>query len=231
METMIIRSLSEFMITKRQNLFLKCSQAVKNVSYTIIQLFLKGGDLDHTQLLVLKHQLFIEVLKGCTTASRVGEVSEQALLALSILPSNKWRKAVYVRSYVCGGLWSFRGTFANWARLYGSPYVSPDRLTLQNTGHESFEKDIFHQTSTNPNTNDEAPEVPDAFEEDEGDNEDGVDEKDNEDDVDIDFIVKFDSIQLQSQDDKILLQSISSYIEVDQTESDNDNSISMTFDK
>ncbi|KAN0141542.1 hypothetical protein V8E53_000004, partial [Lactarius tabidus] len=232
METMIIRSLSESIVTQKQNTVLKCSKAAKDVGCNIIQLFLKDGGLDHENLLTLKHQLFIELLKGSQrTASKVGDISEQALLALSLLPSGKWRKAVYVRSYVYGGLWSFRGTFANWARLQDSPYLSLDKHSLQDTGHVSLNMDMSHQAPINSGSDDEAPEVPEEFEEDEGDNEDGVDERDSEDGVDDDFLETFDSIQLQSQDDEALLQRISSYIDLHLTELDNGNFIPVAFDE
>jgi hypothetical protein len=71
---------------------------------------------------------------------------------------------------------------------------------------------MSHQAPTSSDTDDKVPEVPEAFEEDEGD--DSVKEKDNENGVDESFIETFNSIQLQSQDNKTLPQKISSAIDM-----------------
>ena len=141
MESMIIRVLSESMIAKQSCSLLRCSDAVIEVGYNIIKLLIESkGDPDPDDLLALKHNLFIELLKGGQrTASKVGEPCEQALIGLSLLPSGKWKKAAYIRSYAYSGLWSFRGTFANWTRLQGSQYISPDASHLQSPGDEVLE--------------------------------------------------------------------------------------------
>jgi hypothetical protein len=227
METMIIRSLSEHILT-RKPLFLKCSKAVQTTGFAIIRSFVKeDSDLDHKNLLNLKHQLFIELLKGGErSSSKVGEISEQALLALSLLPSGEWRKAAYVRSYVCGGLWSFRGTFANWARLRGSQYVSPEKPGLQDIRNESVEVEMPHQAMANPSSDDKAQEAPEAFEEVEEE-----EEEENEDGVDDELVEIFDSIQLQSQDEETLLEKILSALDLHPTELDDGNLPPVAFDE
>ena len=243
METMLIRTLSEHVInkksTEKSTSFLKCSGAAKNAAYAMIVLFIdtfhKKERLNSEELLafehkllILKHQLFIELLKGAQrTALKVGEISEQALLALSLLPSGEWKKAVYVRSYVCGGLWSFRSTFANWARLQGSKYLSPDKLN-QDIRKKSLGEDTPYHSLANADPVDMAPEAPEAFEEDEENNEKDLD---NEEDLDNDLILSFSSIQLQSQDVDMLLQRISSALDLCHAELDDGSSLSVTIEK
>jgi hypothetical protein len=63
----------------------------QNAGYVLVHLFItEKGNPNVEKLLMQKHILFIELLKGGTrTAVKVGEISEQALLALSLLPSGK----------------------------------------------------------------------------------------------------------------------------------------------
>ena len=239
METMIVRSLTECILvvpTQRESL-LKCSEAVKSAGYALIHLFIASkGNPDAEKLLNQKHLLFIELLKGGKrTAAKVGEVDEQALLALSLLPSGKWMKAVYVRNYVRGGLWSFRGTFANWARLQGSHYVPLDELSLQSSENESLAVHLPHLTSNNPNPGNEVPEVPDEDNEDDHLDEDDEDNHPAaaEDSTGIEDL-EDGSIQLvdsQHHDQETLLFKISSAMDLHFADSEEGNSLPVAIDE
>lgn len=166
--------------------------------YAIIQAFLSHDkNLTDQNLLIMKHKLYVELLKGGRrTASKVGDVSEQALLGLSLLPSGDWIKAKKVRGYVCCGLWSFRTTFANWARVQDSDYFSPNYSKKADHSpnmmtNRPLEENIHDQASTSANPGALAPEDPEMFEEN-----DGMDDEDMEGVL----IHGFDSIQLQNVD-------------------------------
>jgi len=232
METMIIRSLLEFIVTKKP-LSLKCSEAAQNAGYALVHLFIaEKGDPNVEKLLVQKHILFIELLKGGTrTAAKVGDISEQALLALSLLPSGEWIKAAYVRGYVCAGLWSFRATFANWARSQGSRYLPLDPNLGSDAGDESSE---VYLPPTSTNHGDEVPEVPEVLEnvdEDDGDdNPASVEEATSIEDLDYESMPQIDSIQMQQQDLDTLLLKISSAIDHCFADSE-DNSLPVAIEK
>ena len=211
MESMIIRALSESMIAKKSCSLLRCSDAVIEVGYNIIQLLIESkGDPDPDDLLALKHKLFIELLKGGQrTASKVGEPCEQALLGLSLLPSGKWKKAAYVRSYAYSGLWSFRGTFANWTRLQGSRYISPDASHPRN---DASEEGTSNQALTKRSPGDEVREALQVFEDDE------ASEEDNEEDLDEDLIQLFN-------------RNLSAFLDLDESEDTNSRSLPAALDK
>ncbi len=175
METMIIRSLLEFIVTKKPLSFLKCSEAAQNAGYVLVHLFItEKGNPDVEKLLMQKHILFIELLKGGTqTAVKVGEISEQALLALSHLPSGEWIKAVYVQRYACRGLWSFRATFANWARSQGSRYLPLD----PSLGSDEDGPSEVYSPYISTNHGDEVPEVLEQVDENDGDDNPVAEEK------------------------------------------------------
>lgn len=227
METMIIRSLTEGIITKKSPSFLKCSDHAKNVGYAIIRAFLpKPLNLepvfDDREMLILKHKLFIEVFKGHQrTASMVGEVSEQALLALSLLPSGDWMKAGTIRNYVCFGLWSFRATFANWARVNGSDYYSFDRRRFRGMVDRPSEEVTHYQAPTDADPGDVAPEVPEALEED--------DESDEE-DMERVLVQGLESVQLQSSDEESLLQTLSVLLKIHLSDSESEDGDSVPVD-
>jgi hypothetical protein len=97
---------------------------------------------------------------GKCTAAKVGEVDEQALLTLSLLPSGEWIKAVYV-CYVCGGLWSFQDMFTNWACLQGKAHYLPlYKLSLQSSENELLEVHLLLLASNNANPSNVVLEVP-----------------------------------------------------------------------
>ena len=209
----MIRSLTECMIARKWHSFLKSSEVVENAGYALIHLFITAkGDPDPQKLLNQKHIFFIELLKGSKpSAAKVGEVNEQALLALSLLPLGEWMKAVYVCSHVCGGLWSFRGTLANWAHLQGSCYLPLDKPSLQSCKDEGLEVHAPHLASTDTNHGDEVPEVQVPEELDEDDEEDhpaAAEEAASGKDMDHDSIQLVDSIQWQCWNQEILLLKI-----------------------
>ena len=218
METMIIRSLTECMVTRKPLSFLKCSEVAQNAGYALIHSFITTkGDPDAEMLLNQKHLLFIELLKGGErTAAKVGEVNEQALLALSLLPSGEWMKAAYVRNFVCGGLWSFRGTFANWARLQGSHYVSLDESSLQSGENEPSQVHLplLASNNTNPSSGDEVPEVPERLDEDDEDDHPAAEDAISIEDLEDDSIQLVGSIQGQHPDQETLLQKIFSVMDL-----------------
>ncbi|KIL56589.1 hypothetical protein M378DRAFT_16983 [Amanita muscaria Koide BX008] len=227
METMIIRSLTECTVTRKPLSFLKCSEVAQNAGYALVRLFIaEKGDPDAEELLNQKHLLFIELLKGGKrTAAKVGEVDEQALLALSLLPSGEWMKAVYVRGYVCGGLWSFRGTFANWARLQGSHYLPLDESSLQSSENESSRSKVHlpHLASNNTHPGDEVPEVPERLEEDDEDDHPAVAEDSTSiEDLEANTIQLVDSIQVQHHD--LLLKISSAMMDLHFADSEEGNS-------
>lgn len=196
----------ECVVTRKPISFLKCSEEAQNAGYALIHLFITAkGDPDAEKLLNQKHLLFIELLKGgkCT-AAKVGEVDEQALLALSLLPSGEWKKAVYVQGYVCGGLWLFCGTFANWAHLQGLAHYLPlDESGLQSSENESLEVHLPPLASNNTNLGNEvpeAPEVPEVLEwldedDDEDNNPAAAEDATSIEDLEDDSIQLVDSIQ------------------------------------
>jgi hypothetical protein len=213
---------------------LKCSEAAQNAGYALIHLFIATkGDPDAEKLLNQKHLLFIELLKGGKrTAAKVGEIDEQALLALSLLPSGEWMKAVYVRGYVCGGLWSFRGTFANWARLQGSHYLPLDESSLQSSENESSEVHLPLLASNNTNPGDEIPEVPERLDEDDEDNHPAAaEDATNIEDLEDDSIQLVDSIQGQHHDQEALLLKISSAMDLHFADSEEGNSLPVAIDE
>lgn len=223
METMVIRDLSKRILKKDKPKFLLSSESVDMAGYAIIQCFIKAnGDPDHEELLTLKHNLFVSLLKGGQrTASKVGEICEQALLALSLLPSGEWKKAVCVRTHVCCGLWAFRGTFANWSRMQSSRYHSPSTLRLQKG---TLDKGSHHLHHAFPN---ESP--GDAVPEDPQDDEDDEDDSDNE--LDEAFVQIFESIRLESRAKGRLLQKLSSVLDAHFDASEDDSSLPVEFDE
>jgi hypothetical protein len=215
METMLIWHLAQCLIGKKPISFLKCSEVVKRAGYALIRLFISSnGDPAVEELLNLKHYLFVELVKGSEqTAAKVAEHVEQALLALSLLPSGEWKKAAQVRSIVCGGLWGFRGTVVNWARLQGSHYLPLDESSLHSNDNQS-PSSSHHQQSSTANCEDVAPKVPELL--DEGDEEESLvatDESaitDNLDDESIDLV---NPIPVPHQDQQELLSRISSALD------------------
>ena len=222
METMVIRELLQRK-SKKNSSFLLSSKLVDAAGCAIIRSFINAnGNPDHGDLLTLKHNLFVALLKGGQrTASKVGEICEQALLALSLLPSGEWKKAVYVRSHVCSGLWALRGTFANWSRIQGSRYHSPSTLRLQDG---TLDEGSYHLHHALPNGSpgDAVPEDLQEFEDDEEDSDNELDEA---------FIQVFESIRFESRATGRLLQKLSSVLDVHLDTSEDDNSLPVEFDE
>jgi len=208
--------------------FLKCSEAAQNAGYVLVHSFItEKGNPNVEKLLMQKHILFIELLKGDTrTAVKVGEISEQALLALSLLPSGEWIKAAYVRRYVCGGLWSFRATFANWARSQGSQYLPLDP-SLGSDGDGSSE---VYSPYISTNHGDEVPDVLEQVDEsDEDDNPAAEEELTSIEDLDYESMPQISS--MQDQDLDALLLKISSAIDYCFADSVEENSFPVAVDK
>lgn len=77
------------------------------------------GSPQPDELMNKKHNLFRAVLEaGESTEKKIGCAFEQAILAFSLLPDGRWRKASCVRSRVTAALWDLRAITANWCRLH-----------------------------------------------------------------------------------------------------------------
>lgn len=235
METMIIRSLTECIVTRKPLSFLS-SVVAQNAGYALIHSFITTkGDPDAEILLNQKHLLFIELLKGGErTAAKVGEVNEQALLTLSLLPSGEYMKAVYVRNFVCGGLWSFHGTFANWACLQGSHYVSLDKLSLQSGENKPLQVHLplLASNNTNPSAGNEVPEVPERLDEDDENDHPATEDAISIEDLEDDSIQLVSSIQGQHPDQETLLLKMSSVTDLhDFADLEEGNSLPVAIDE
>lgn len=119
---------------------------------------------------------------------------------------------------MCGGLWSFRTTFANWARSQGSHYLPLD----PSLGFDGDGPSEVYSPYISTNHGDEVPEVLEQVDEDDGnDNPAAEEEGTSIEDLDYESILQISS--MQDQDLDALLLKILSAIDYCFADSEEEN--------